>query len=200
MKIEKFILYLVVVFTVCVTGSVFSSAQDTTQPAPKKTKKVIEDKFKEEIPENLRFFKETYDTTYQVAFEIVYKAVKKSIEDLNCMISKQTYSQTEKGLYKGIIRSDACLFTQDADSTFDVLKRYSIDMPIIRGGKWVNGRMMYKFTITEVENGKVYLLLKADLSGFEEHVTYLVHFWKSNGWLETIMMEKVANNIKLLNM
>ncbi|MFA6571564.1 MAG: hypothetical protein WCT77_10060 [Bacteroidota bacterium] len=198
MKLVKFILYLIVILTVVISGSDFSSAQDTTKPAPKKTK--VEPKFKEEIPENLRYFKETYDTTYQVPFEIVYKAIKKSIEEMNCMISKQTYSQTEKGLYKGIIRSDACLFTQDPDSTFDVLKKYSIDMPIIRGGRWVNGRMMYKFTITEVENGKVHFLLKADLSGFEEHVTYLVHFWKSNGWLETLMMERVDKNIKLLNM
>ena len=173
---------------------------DTTKSKTVEQKKVKpEDKFKEEVPEKLKYFKEKYEANFDAPFEIVFKAIKKSITDINCMISKQSYSQNENGLYKGIVRSDACLFTEGSDSSFTVLGKYSINMPIIRGGDWVNGRMMYKFTITELENGKVYLLLKGDLSGYEKYATNLVHFWDSNGYLETMMMDRVANNVKELS-
>jgi hypothetical protein len=71
-------------------------------------------------------------------------------------------------------------------------------MPFIRGGKWVNGRMQFKFTVTQQTDKTCYLLLKGALSGFEGFVTNKVHFWESNGILETKMMESIDKNLKLL--
>ncbi len=157
-----------------------------------------EDKFKEEIPENLKYYKEKYEMDVDAPFELVFRAVKKSITDDNCMILNESYSQTDSGLYKGSVRSDFCVFAQGTDSTFNVLERYSLVMPTIRGGVWANGRIQYRFVIRELASGKVHILLKGELSGLEQYVTNEVQFWQSNGILETKMMDDVKKNIDSL--
>jgi len=147
----------------------------------------------------MRYYKEKYEADYDAAFQFVFKAIKKTItDDLDCMIMKQVYSPTPEGLYKGIIKSDFCLFTQGKDTTYDLLKKYSKDIPFIRGGVWINGRMQYKIRLTENQDGTVHMEMESEMSGFEEYITYQVHFWKSNGQLEHQFLGRINKNLKIV--
>jgi hypothetical protein len=75
------------------------------------------------------------------------------------------------------------------------MKKYSKDFPIIRGGVWLNGRIQHTYIIKETPDHKVALLLRSELSGFEDFVTHEVHFWKSNGLLETRMLATIKKNL-----
>ncbi|MBI5326598.1 MAG: hypothetical protein HZB41_15210 [Ignavibacteriae bacterium] len=166
------------------------------QEEPKKDVQVKEDdRFKEEVDEKMKYYKEKYEETFDAPFEVVYRAAKQSVSDLNCMIMNDSYSQTDEGLYKGKVKSDICVLVDNKDSTFDVLKKFSVDLPIIRGGVWQNGGIQYSFILKETKDGKVHVTLKGEMSGFEEYVTYLRHFWESNGYLETMMLERLKNNV-----
>ncbi len=147
------------------------------------------------IPDRLRYYKEKYDETYQYSFESVWNAVKEAIIDLNCMVAQEKYSQTDEGFFKGKLESDYCVFSVGLDSTFDVLKRYSLELPLIRGGRWMTGRMKYVFNIEEKSDGSVYLLLRGEISGFENYVTHRVHFWKSNGYWETYILNRIREKL-----
>ncbi|MGE5479508.1 MAG: hypothetical protein ACM3U1_03670 [Chloroflexota bacterium] len=158
-----------------------------------------EDPFAEKTPERLKFYKEKYDTVYAKPFEIVWKGVLKSLEDENCQTIKKSYKQTDDGVYKGSIHSDYCLLTQNKDSAKTVLDKFSYAMPIIRGGTWTTARFQYKFIVAEQKDGTVSLEIRGEISGREDYVTTQVHFWKSNGILETEMMKKVSANIDALS-
>lgn len=149
--------------------------------------------------ERMKYFREKYEDTYEKPFEEVWNAVIKSLEDKDCQVLKKTYNQTDQGLYKGNIQSDYCIFATGSDTTMDNLKKYSKEntIPFIRGGVWVTGRFQYKFIMNEKEDGTVSLVLKGEVSGFEEYVTYSVHFWDSNGFLETMMLKKIRQNLGL---
>ncbi len=160
-------------------------------------------KFQEEVQpedktERLKFYKERYEETFAEPFDVVWRAVKKSIEEISCMIQNERYQQDENGLFSGTIKSDFCVFSMGKDTTFKVLKKFSVEMPLIRGGIWINGRIQYTFRIREQEDGKTFLSFKGRLSGFEEFVTHQVHFWESNGILETEMLERIRKNIPLV--
>ncbi|MEN6510553.1 MAG: hypothetical protein ABFD00_01805 [Chloroherpetonaceae bacterium] len=135
-----------------------------------------------------------YERIYNSSFEKVWNIVIKSIEELNCQILQKTYNQTDQGYYKGKVFSDYCVIIGNTDSTWDVLKQFSLKIPIIRGGVWKSGRMQYKFWLTENPDGTTHVKLKGQLSGMEEHVTNKVQFWESNGILE----RKILNRIQEL--
>lgn len=153
----------------------------------------------EDVPraedERMRFFKETYELTFDEAlFEDVWNSIKKSLEETNCMTIKETYSQNDEGFFKGNIKSDFCVFAE-GDTTHENLEKYSIKVPFIRGGNWVTGRFQYKFLIKEQDDGTVYVKLKGEVSGFEDYVTGQVHFWDSNGFLETMMLRRIKKHV-----
>lgn len=142
--------------------------------------------------EALKYYQEKYEKEYDALFEDVYNAIKTAIsENMNCMLASENQRQDENGLYKGTIKSDYCVLTVGSDTTLPVMKRFSLDFPVIRGGVWVNGRVQYKFMLKEKEDGGTYLLMKVELSGKEEYVTREVKFWKSNGVLEKEMFEYI---------
>lgn len=145
------------------------------------------------------YYKPKYEKTYDYPFEIVWEAIKKSLEEKNCQVAYEKYTQTDEGLYKGSIHSDFCVFSAGKDTTFATLKKFSLEVPFIRGGIWLNGRMQYKFKLKENDDGSVYVRLKGGISGFEDFVTHKVHFWKSNGYFETKMLEAIEKNCKILN-
>jgi len=148
------------------------------------------------VPEHMKLYKDKYEEFYDESFEVVWAATLEAVNELGCQIAREAYSQNEEGLYKGIIRTDMCVFTKGSDSTYDVLQKYSKEMPFIRGGIWENGRMQYKFVVKELADGRVHLLQKSELSGFEDNITHRVHFWESNGILETRIMTRIDNKIK----
>jgi hypothetical protein len=149
--------------------------------------------------ERMKYYKEKYEDTYNNTFEEVWGAILKCVENENCQLAKKSYSQTDQGLYKGSIVSDYCIFAMGNDTTVDNLKKYSKEVPIIRGGVWITGRFQYKFSVTEKEDGTVNLLLKGEVSGFEEYVTYSIHFWESNGYKEYMMLKRIREYLTAIN-
>lgn len=176
----KFKLLMIFVATLFITS--FASAQDDEDW--KSDSYIIEN-------DPLKFFKEKYEKTYPFLFEEVYPAIKNVIADMNCMIVTESQKQDDEGLQKGIIKSDFRVLAVGSDTTMPVMKRYSYDFPVIRGGVWSNGRVQYKFLLKEQEDGDTYVLLKVELSGKEDYVTRQVQFWKSNGVLEKDMFEAI---------
>ncbi len=148
-----------------------------------------------DVPERLKYYKEKYELTYNAPFELVWNSIQQSLDDINCSYMKPNYKITEEGYYKGTIKTDFCLFTEGEDSTFDVLEKYSYKLPLIRGGKWINGRLQYKFLIKQTGDNEVYVLLKTEMSGYEAAVTNEVQFWKSNGILEKRLIDIINSKV-----
>lgn len=144
------------------------------------------------------YLKEKYELTLEQSFDVVWEAVKKSVEEINCSIISANTRQDDQGLYRGSLNSDFCIFAQ-GDTTLRNLRYYSVDVPFIRGGVWANGRMQYKINVRETEDDKVYIRVSGEISGMESHVTSKVHFWQSNGFLETMMVERIKKNLGLPN-
>ena len=197
------------------SGSYYISAQEemlepeeeTKKPEVKKEKKeelkeAQEDVFKEEdreIPEHLKYYKEKYEFKFDVSFQVLWNAIKRSLSDIGCMIAQERLSQTDDGLYRGSLKSDFCVFTMGSDTTDKVLKKYSRDFPIIRGGVWITGRIQHNFIIKEENDGGLSFVHTTSMSGFEDYVTHEVHFWKSNGILEKSMHELINKNIQIVS-
>ncbi len=148
------------------------------------------------VPKGWENYKEQYEDNYNEDFEVIWDAVLKTLQDISCQTITRNTRPTDDGLFRGTIHSDFCVFTM-GDTTFQVLRKYSLDMPFVRGGKWDNGRLQYKLSIREVEPGNVNLILKTEMSGMESGVTKKVLFWRSNGLLELEFLENIRKNIGL---
>jgi len=149
----------------------------------------------EKVPEKLKYFKEKYEEVYETDFETAWQACEKFILDRPCQILTQKVKETEEGRSRGVLRSELCIFAQ-GDTVFKKIQLYSLDPPFIRGGVWTSGRMQYTFIVTELENNKVNIELKGEISGFENHVTFKAHFFQSRGLLEFMAFEYIADFIK----
>lgn len=135
--------------------------------------------------------------TLQGDFPTVLNAVKKTIKDNGCMIEDAKDPKiTEEDLYKIVIRTNMCVYVVGEDSTLVTMQRYSRAVPVIRAGRWVNGRIQYRIILTEnADRTSTNLVLKSEMSGFEDYVTSKVHFWNSNGVLENQFMQQLKANI-----
>ena len=142
------------------------------------------------------YLKEKYEETFKLPFDQVWEAAVKSIDEINCQIINKQSKQDDNGLYKGKIESDYCIFAV-GDTVWQNFNYYGVKPPFIRGGIWVSGRFQYKFIIKENEDGSTYLRLIGEVSGFETHVTDRFHFFQSNGFKETMMLERVKKNLGL---
>lgn len=172
---------LSIVLCLVLAGNAFSMADST--------------EVDEDVPENLRFFKEKYELKVNEPFEIVWKAIKLSLESFPCAIQTEVNRQNDEGLYQGTIKSDFCMLAYGPDTTKETLSQYSYKLPVIMGGVWYNGRIQFTYIVKEQKDGSVNLLLKSELSGLENYVTNEVHFWQSNGKLEHQMLEKIKSNV-----
>lgn len=152
-----------------------------------------EDKFNPfKQDEKMKFYqKDGYEVQLNHSFEQVFYACQKAVEELGCQVMNKSYSQTDEGLYKGKVFSDYCVFVGKTDTTLDELERYSVAVPVIRGGVWINGRMQYKFILTENKDGSTQVKLKGQVSGREDYVTSKVHFWESNGLFEKRILDRI---------
>lgn len=146
------------------------------------------------VPKGYEFYKEKYEENFTSNFETIWNAVLYSLEEIGCQVQNKNTRINDEGLYRGVVQSDFCVFAM-GDTTFNVLKKYSLDMPFIRAGKWDNGRLQYKFIVQEKGENNVHLVMTTEMSGFESYVTGKVHFWRSNGILELAMLERIKNNI-----
>jgi len=146
--------------------------------------------------EKFPYLKDKYELTVDKPFDQVWESAIKSIDELNCMIASKNSRQDDDGLYKGKIESDFCIFAV-GDTVWQNFKYYAVAPPFIRGGVWETGRFQYKIIIKEEDNGQTYIRVIGEVSGHETHVTDKVHFFKSNGFKETMMLERIKKNLGL---
>ncbi len=147
-------------------------------------------------PEKYPYYKDKYEYTLELPFDQVWESAIKSIEEINCQIISKHSKQDDNGLYKGKLESDFCIFAV-GDTAWQNFKYYAMEPPFIRGGVWVSGRFQYKIIVKEEENGSTYIRIIGEVSGFETHVTDKVHFFKSNGFKETMFIERIKKNLGL---
>lgn len=171
----------IAILTIVLSNSVLFSQTD------------VEDKFNPFKPdEKLKYYKkEGHELDIQHSFEETFNACVQAVEELGCQVMTKSYSQTDEGMYKGKVYSDYCVFVGKTDTTLDEIKRYSIAVPNIRGGVWINGRMQYKFILTELPDGNTHVKLKGEVSGREDYVTARVHFWESCGIFEKRILDRI---------
>lgn len=155
----------------------------------------------DEVPPHMIYYKERYEVIFsEYFFDEVWNATIEAIEATDCFVAQKSSRQDDDGFYKGKIVSDFCVLASlDMDENadvYDTLKAYSVKVPVIRGGIWKNGRIQYKVIIKEHEDETVSLLIKAEMSGYEDYVTNQVHFWESSGWLEHFLIEDIKARLE----
>ena len=167
----------------------------------KKTKKTetLNDEHVEKIDERTRYYKDKYEMKLDKSWDEVWEACLAVIDDRKCQVMQKKSSQTDEGLNKGSIQTDFCVFASGNQEVKDSLIKYSYNLPNIRGGVWETGRIQHKFILKESEDMTVNLLLKSEISGRENNVTNQVHFWQSNGYLETITLELLKKKLNISN-
>lgn len=132
-----------------------------------------------------------YREVFNKSFPTVWKSIKKALEETDCLVEHEKYSESDEGTYKGKITSVFCVLAAGEDTTEDVMERYAKRIPYIRGATWTSVRMQYLFYVTENDDQTVEVKLKGEISGFESYVTNIFHYFASNGVLEEKMMERL---------
>ena len=145
----------------------------------------------DKVESRLRFYKEKYEMKFEDPFEVVWNSILEAIQNTGCMIATSSSRQTDEGFYRGVIKSDFCVFSVGEDSTYSVLQKYSFDMPVIPSAKWESGRIQHKFIVKELEDGSIDVLHTSEMSGWEGRVTSQVHFWQSSGMFEHFLHEDI---------
>lgn len=131
------------------------------------------------------------------SFGKVWDAIKNSMQELGCskpQTEKITEPAEEGGFYTGLYVSDFCVISKGEDSTKNYMEQFG-ELPRIRGGIWVAGRVQYKVNVKEEGIRQTKIILRAEVSGFEEFITNAIHFWTSNGILEQRMMDAIVAKI-----
>lgn len=136
--------------------------------------------------------------TVDVSFGKVWDAIKESMTEFGCpqpQTDNVIEPVEETGFYRGVYVSDYCILSTGEDSTRYRMEKYG-EIPRIRGGIWITGRIQFKVNVKEegVRNTKI--ILRSELSGFEEFITNQVHFWYGNGLLDRQMMDAILKKIK----
>ena len=135
--------------------------------------------------------------TISAPFGTVWSAMEESMAEMSCgkaQTNKITDPEDELGFYKGMYISDFCILATGEDTTRDHMEQYG-KLPMIRGGIWITGRVQFKVNVREIGVRQTVLILRAELSGFEQFITNAVHFWTSNGVLERRMHEVILAKI-----
>jgi len=138
-----------------------------------------------------------FQLTLPKRFAEVWRAVKQAITERGCLLEYERSVEDTNGLLSGLIRSEYCVLVQGEDSTRAVMQRYSVQIPRIRGARWMNGRVQYTARLRELDTAGTELRLTAELSGMEGYITNRVHFWASNGVLEKQLLQRIGELLGL---
>ncbi|MCS6965335.1 MAG: hypothetical protein NZ473_01005 [Candidatus Kapabacteria bacterium] len=138
-----------------------------------------------------------FQLTLPKRFPEVWRAVKQAITERGCQLEYERHQEDTTGLLFGIIRSEYCVLVQGEDSARVVMERYSVEIPRIRGARWMNGRVQFTARLRELDTEGVELRLGAELSGMEGYITNRVHFWASNGVLERKLLQRLSELLGL---
>ena len=137
-----------------------------------------------DIPAAEKYMRDKYIEYYETDFESVFNAVKQYLIIVGAEIEREVTADNDAGLKKGMVRSNIAVLTQKKDSAFKIIQKYSFRPPFIRGGIWTSARVQYKILLNDEGNGKISVVFENEFSGFEDHATFKVHFFKTNGLLE----------------
>ncbi len=144
------------------------------------------------VPDYMKHYKEKYEAKYENApFEIVWTSVKEVLDEMKCYYQTPSYRVDTSGYYIGSITTEDWIFAEGEDSTYDLIKRYSLDVPQIPGAIWSTGRLNFKFRVQQISDKAILITLRTKMSGKENSATQQVHFWKSNGLLEEEVLAKI---------
>ena len=135
--------------------------------------------------------------TLDASFGTVWSSMQESMAEMACgkaQTNKVIEPEDELGFYKGQYISDFCMLATGEDTTADYMEQFG-DLPRIRGGIWITGRIQYKVNVKEIGVRQTVMILRAELSGFEEFITNRVYFWTSNGILERQMRDAIVAKV-----
>lgn len=135
--------------------------------------------------------------TLNGSFGKVWNGIRVAMREFGCdkpQTEKVIEPAEEGGFYRGLYISDFCVKASGEDTTMDVISRYG-KLPKIRGGIYVSFRVQWKINVKEEERGKSSIIMKCELSAFEEFITNSVHFFNSNGILEQQMLEMIKTAV-----
>lgn len=131
------------------------------------------------------------------SIEKVYRSIQSVMAEVGCP-KAQAYTEPDRTVDEGPLKgkwvSEYCMLQEGTDSVKAYIKKFS-EIPRIRGGIWTTCRVQFTFNIKEVEDGKTKIILRAQMSGYEEFITQATHFWPSNGILEREMMARLLKNL-----
>ncbi|MCL2039741.1 MAG: hypothetical protein FWG85_04855 [Bacteroidetes bacterium] len=149
-----------------------------------------------DVPAAEKYIRDKYIEYYEADFDAVFNAVKQYLLIVGAEIERDATADNDLGLKKGMIRSNIVVLTQKKDSAFKVIQKYSFRPPFIRGGVWTSARVQYKVLLNDDGDGKISVVFENEFSGFEDHATFKVHFFKTNGLLEFEGFEALTDLIE----
>ena len=135
--------------------------------------------------------------TLNASFGTVWSSMQDAMAEMACgkaQTNKVIEPEDELGFYKGQYISDFCMLATGEDTTADYMEQFG-ELPRIRGGIWITGRIQYKVNVKEIGVRQTVMILRAELSGFEEFITNRVYFWTSNGILERQMRDTIVAKV-----
>lgn len=142
------------------------------------------------------YYKDTFNIEVKADFEKTWNACKDIIAEYGGNLVVNRSSQDDEGKFKGSLKSDAIILVQGIDSTLSVLQRYEYDMVYIPNSQWTIGRVIYRVVMKEIDENTTNLTLFVQLSGKEDKITQIFHFFKSNGILENRFFDKLHEKLK----
>lgn len=142
------------------------------------------------------YYRDTFKVQVNGEFEKVWNACKEIIAEYGGNLVVNKSSQDDEDRFKGSLKSDAIILVEGIDSTLSVLQRYEYDMIYIPNGQWTIGRVIYRVVMKEIDDNTTELTLIVQLSGKEDKITQIFHFFKSNGILEDRFFEKLFAKLK----
>ncbi len=143
------------------------------------------------------YYKDTFDIKMNASFEKVWNSTKELVGELGGQLAVQKSSQDEEGKYRGTIKSDNIIIADGVDSSIKVLQRYEYEMIYVPNGVWTIGRVNYRIVMNEIDADNTRIQLFIQLSGKENKITQIFHFFKSNGVLENEFLKKLYAKLGL---
>ena len=150
----------------------------------------------EEVHSSLKYMRDKYIEFYDADFNVVFEAAKRLLTSSGIEVDRDVTADNDLGLQKGMIRSGVAVLSQKTDSAFKIIQKYAYKPPFIRGGVWTSARLLYKILLNDEGNGKISVVFENEFSGFEDHITFKVHFFKTNGLIEYEGFAKIREFIE----
>ena len=156
---------------------------------------VAQEEEDDDVPAKLKYMRDKYEEFYTASFEKVWTATKSWLEATECRVLNERERLNDLGFQRGILQSELCVMSQQKDSAFKFIQKYSYKAPFIRGGVWTSFRVQYRFTVDDLGDGRISVWQRHELNGWENHVSFKAHEMTTNGLLEFEIFEQLKELI-----